>query len=1066
MLGTLDVEDVVRRGDPAMLEPFALHVTFARLPPVDSMSRDAWFLVRLLQLSMEYLLFVRARDGDVLESISEELRVVERERDEFVESTQKWKARTRSAEKQVEKLHQVLQNIAKLLQIHGASPSAVVTIQTLLTELIAERKARRRKRLDKENESGNEQDDVHRPTQEARVCVYCGKIFSSSDYLDKHLVRRHAGETLERESPIKHKLQDLPDHEDAAILSKTADQSPTEPELAMQKMVQQVEQALRTHEEHLRSLAQEGALGVQKVYEKLHTESQLAEELKTTRLKSERDLEEAKNRLELILQQQKEATKELADIKQQIQLATQTMDKMGSVPGILFSPSQQRSEELSAAEAKINSLQQMLGVVNAELSASREELKTLQETHLVTLREKQELAARQVEPTRSRAVMQEEKSSQTVPPPTSISQYTQVDESVQNDTVTISQAAKHRDVTTNTMVVEYEEAGSQTTSTLVVDKEVQTMASNPPSPKAPVDPEPVAASVNSPSGEGVTISVVENIAPEAGTKTDKEQIPDYIQQVRCQELVALLTSRAQSAAATVASSDSTPQISAKAYSSIPTHKFVRSRFEHSSDAVKERVTSCLQQLEQFSSRFGVPAKSVWLSNENAKLVQQALHGHLEVLPSNVLAKMIDCESAINSIIEKEWMPQERNRQRALTQFKMEVHERSEASQGLIKRAMVAFGRPVQPEQPTSADSDDVHKSGKIESSVESVQSVEAVSTFAPGSAPIRRYSANNQLTIVVDGEAMNDNHAYIPDRVHVPRNEAESVQKPHEILDTIDPKATVSPSHQEDNTSLVSEVALVPDSSPEQGTVSLETDNGVVSAATTGFGFSERDESPRNVQELPTGLVEEANSSGNSEYMPMPHTTSDTDEVGKVVASVVTLCSQDDSITGSRTEDADGKDVEEVQVSEPHVNSYAAMEPRHADHLELSDLPVEEPQEVVNIFSSNFFEPDQLSPSSPLPPIHQGEEIEEHTLSMVASSEMSFASIPSLGTESVTMGDSTSTVPMFSVQQTADVTENEAVHERDDLIPVTNDSEPGVTAVETNSVMSFDESDIEEVILT
>ncbi|KAG7400982.1 hypothetical protein PHYBOEH_003572 [Phytophthora boehmeriae] len=191
LLGGLDVAEVIRRGDPAVLEPYALHVTFARLPSArDPTTRDAWFLVRLLQLAMEYLLFIRARDGDVLEAISEELRQVERERDELVTRTQKWKMKARTGEKQVEKLHQVLQNIAKLLQIHGASPSAVATIETLLTELILERRARQRKRaLEKADDSGNDEDEMLRPAvQEARVCGYCGKLFSSAEYLEKHLM--------------------------------------------------------------------------------------------------------------------------------------------------------------------------------------------------------------------------------------------------------------------------------------------------------------------------------------------------------------------------------------------------------------------------------------------------------------------------------------------------------------------------------------------------------------------------------------------------------------------------------------------------------------------------------------------------------------------------------------------------------------------------------------------------------------------------------------------------------------------------------------------------------------
>lgn len=76
MLAALQLADVVKRGEPALLEPYALHLTFARLPAPTAgtgADRDAWFLLRVMQLSMEYLLFLRARDGDVLEASGQEL---------------------------------------------------------------------------------------------------------------------------------------------------------------------------------------------------------------------------------------------------------------------------------------------------------------------------------------------------------------------------------------------------------------------------------------------------------------------------------------------------------------------------------------------------------------------------------------------------------------------------------------------------------------------------------------------------------------------------------------------------------------------------------------------------------------------------------------------------------------------------------------------------------------------------------------------------------------------------------------------------------------------------------
>lgn len=84
MLKALDLPDIVRRGDPALLEPYALHLTFARLPQSSALARgdagdrDAWFIVRVLQLSMEYMLFMRSRDGDALDSLFQQLQLCER----------------------------------------------------------------------------------------------------------------------------------------------------------------------------------------------------------------------------------------------------------------------------------------------------------------------------------------------------------------------------------------------------------------------------------------------------------------------------------------------------------------------------------------------------------------------------------------------------------------------------------------------------------------------------------------------------------------------------------------------------------------------------------------------------------------------------------------------------------------------------------------------------------------------------------------------------------------------------------------------------------------------------
>ncbi|KAG6612604.1 Zinc finger, C2H2 [Phytophthora cinnamomi] len=715
LLGALDVGDVVRRGDPAALEPYALHVTFARLPtaPRDPATRDAWFLVRVLQLAMEYLLFMRARDGDVLEALGQELRHAETERDGLLLRAHKWKARARSGDKQVDKLHQVLQNIAKLLQIHGASPSAVATIETLLTELISERRAKMKRRavMEKENEDGNDMEGVLRPAvQEARVCGFCGKLFSSKEYLEKHLVRRHAEESIEVETPVKPKMRwnfgDASEG-DADRARKEEDQAASE--TVMQNMVHQVERALREHEEKLRLLAEEEAQKVKEMYERLRTETKLAEELKATRIVAEYQNEDSRRQLDEICLQRQKAEDELADLKQQIQFHTLKTKMMGSAGLPATNVLHRDDDKLAAAEAEIKNLQQTLEDVNTELTAAREELTKVQALHLSALRKKKELADKLASTREASAVIKQEMGSQTEGLPM-VNEFVQTDEKItppliESETETITEASPPicEDVGTDPVTWSYEDAASQTIDILresPVDAEVQ--VANIDDSLLTLAP---AISLVEPDPSLRTLSTVDTgVGTDAEDDTlskppdqEDERIPDYIQQLHSQDLLDALAVRAQKAASNVVSSD--PAL--KNYSSISRHKYVRSRFQHDENAVKERVASALAQLEQFSHRFGVPAKSAWLSEENLQIVQQALHGHLEVLPNEVLARMIECENSVNGIIEKEWVPMEKTRQQALDRFKMEAHAKSEISQGLVRQAMATFGASVKSAQMTS-----------------------------------------------------------------------------------------------------------------------------------------------------------------------------------------------------------------------------------------------------------------------------------------------------------------------------------------------------------------------------
>ncbi|KAL4138677.1 hypothetical protein PRIC2_002181 [Phytophthora ramorum] len=605
LLGALDVDDAVRRGDPALLEPYALHVTFARLPnaPKDPTTRDAWFLLRVLQLSMEYLLYMRARDGDVLDSLSQEMRQLETARDELLLREHKWKARTRSGEKQVEKLHQVLQNIAKLLQIHGASPSAVATIETLLTELISGRRARQRKKTLMEK-GDEEMDEV----QEARACGFCGKLFSSAEYLEKHLVRRHAGESLEVETLVKHNMKRDFEREGEDKENKMKNENAAASEVAMQKMVQQVERALHDHEEKLRSLAEEEATKVQQMYERLHAETKLAGELNLSRNKTEDEHNVSQRQMDEVCQQKQKAEDELEDLKQQIQFLTLKGNMMRSAGLPASSPSRD-DNALVAAETEIRNLQQTLEVVNRELAASREELAKVQALHLSALRKKKELVDKLASSREDSSVVLREISTQTEQRATVDggvqTDYDQISSSlIENETLTEPYAPACADVGTDALVLSYEDMGIQTVDLLqapaLFDAEVQAVIEDDPIPTTIAAVRHEGPDLTSQEPLNDTGSLMEEIVPPHPTAQKKDdQISDYIQQIHSQDLLDTLAERAQSAASKAVTTEAQQNPIARDYSSIPRHKYVRSRFHHDEDVVKElqRVGAGLEHTE-------------------------------------------------------------------------------------------------------------------------------------------------------------------------------------------------------------------------------------------------------------------------------------------------------------------------------------------------------------------------------------------------------------------------------------------------------------------------------------
>ncbi|GMF12171.1 unnamed protein product [Phytophthora lilii] len=1068
LLAQLDVGDVVRRGDPAALEPFALHVTFARLPRehADPTTRDAWFLLRVLQLAMEYLLFMRARDGDVLEALNQELRHAEQERDELLLSAQKWKARAHSGDKQVDKLHQVLQNIAKLLQIHGASPSAVATIEALLTELIAERRAKQRKKalMDKENDDGNEVEEVFR--QEARVCGFCGKLFSSKEYLEKHLVRRHGGENVQMETPVKHKMTRNFGDDVEDTRSKVKAQDTAAAEVAMQKMVQQVKRALHECEEKMRLLAEEEAQKVQKMYEQLHVETKLVEELKNTRLQTERQHEESQRQLDEVIQQKLKAEDELSDLKQQIQFLTLKQKMIGTaLPSATISHTTDEKNALAAAEAEVKKLQQTLEIVNVELSSSRDELAKVQALHLSALRKKKELTEKLALLREAAAVVHEDSYCQTDQP---IVVHTAMQteqlpnpQIIESGTITDQCASAREDVGNDPWILNTD-IGVQTmdrSDTALADAEVQVeiLADLAPMP-SPTDNlvELVVGAPQPTLQESPPNDATEEAADLASAEQDIDKsIPDYIQNLHSQDLLGALVERAQS------------------------------RFQHDEFVVKERVASCLSQLEQFSCRFGVPAKSAWLSEENLQLVQQALHGHLEVLPTEVLAKMVECENSVNAIIEREWAPMEKTRQEALERFKREAHAKSEASQGLVRQAMAAFGLAAHnTDQPSDISRMEIVEAPNTEESVitdkksaetnagavkpQTLSTSSKRDSCSPAITPARRYSAKNQLTVVVDEETTTEGTAYLADDFGERHILTSTIENPREVRETL--ANLIDNIHQSDEVTFEDTTAKSTLENSEAGSLQDVFKKSLIATHQAEPPRLEEPEFPPILSSNPIRSIrvdtvkdDKNRKAREAEGLARSHS-------GEFSGSIPTAVEVEQVVSPIKSTDCNHHSDWQEDESEghpewhlPRVGSSTSLE---SPQTHVSVHPALSQTRSVQFKTTNSFqhmdslESDQLSPMSQSAVIEPAARL-DHASSLVASSEMSFGtSIPSLMEESKSIEASTSAVvrDLVGLVDKRDGLENN--NSPDHSLFIVNSN------AQNESVMSFDDSDIEEVVLT
>ncbi|GLD92664.1 hypothetical protein PINS_up001243 [Pythium insidiosum] len=613
-----------------------------------------------MQLAMEYLLFLRARDGTVLDTLREELAHWETDCEIYAERARKWKERTRIERRQVEKLHQVLRNVAKLLQIEGATPEAMSTIETLLKDMTPR------------HISANQSHDM---VSEARVCGFCGKMFSSRDYLDKHIVRRHPNEV----GDLKPATRTM-SNKNAGELLPVKHTGDMEDNNNFRELLSDVEKTLREQQASLRSVAQEEAEKIQRLYEQFHVELKLSDELRQKRHDAEQSLHVAREEMDRLHEEREKLMNEIESLKDHLHV----LSARKKIEAAKYSNYMNQDQNV-AIELELRRLQDTIEAMTTALSDSRSELERVQALYASTLNEKRQLED-QLHEARNQIYRLElgRPDSQAHIPVAKVNSSSQT-QAIQHESVSVqtdhasstANGVESAKITSSALL----EAESQTALFVGADAMVQTdtveTADTPPT-LSPMPPTIQIDDVSPPPA---------NSPPEQDSRDQAVFIPSVFQ-LESEALIRQIEERATQHAVSQASNTASKGM----FTPLERRKNVRSYFPHSEREVKQRIQNCLVRLDEVARRYGVSPTDTVLSNEHMQMVQRSLHAHLEILPSHVLKRMISVEAQANDLIKNDWFPQELSRQSALERLQVDVAVLTENNQRLVSAAMASLAR--------------------------------------------------------------------------------------------------------------------------------------------------------------------------------------------------------------------------------------------------------------------------------------------------------------------------------------------------------------------------------------
>ncbi|KAH9113951.1 hypothetical protein AeMF1_011935 [Aphanomyces euteiches] len=669
LVEAFDLNDV----DTALLQEMVPSLAFSLVTEANCTSpRLTCKLICMLQLVVETFIECRKSDAYEMHLLREDMIATSNERDSFRMRLKEAKTDIKAFKSQLSRCTTLLRSCSHVLHAHGVSPHALAALESILAT--------------------SESHVTPEPAKVAHICAFCGKAFSSQDFLVKHIERRHASTPIDE--VVKTPRTELKDDTQGAVLTR-------------------LELLLAQHEVAIKRAAADEAEKIKALQNELSIERNLSRELKHSRSEVQWRLEESQRQLSTARYEKDDALRQVALLQETVKSMEQKLQtEVKGQPKVPSGP--QNTQIIQRLEGALEHAKEALAVARKEMQEEHDKY-----TALLLVHEKSKQDG--MVPAR----------------PTSCNISTQTDAvpfqnmACQAEIIQAFESSPTVDqvVALKAPELQLMDASSQTESTATKDVQTMTMelsleisvdaACKPLVSRdysdVVVQTDPIPVSLR-PEGISIAIQASELLVKEMPPAEENVELEDAQESMKTPdapspEIIAAQIEDAIILAVQRADRNATStQVSSLPSYPLKRRPYITSTWAHGDDHVNETIVQHLNHLDGDMERYGVNNKTTSLSQDQYDMVMSTYKGHLNMLPVAVLERMVALDVQVQNILETKWVPSEKHREDVLKSLRAKMDRQDTERQAWItqilkSKASAGMATPVLekqlPEYPTA-----------------------------------------------------------------------------------------------------------------------------------------------------------------------------------------------------------------------------------------------------------------------------------------------------------------------------------------------------------------------------